>query len=73
MKETPSTQSEPIPILRLLDAKLAELLALREELETREESFTDIEKRKALVQQIIDLTHQIQALRVVIGLFSEED
>ena len=60
-------------ILKSLNGKLDELLALREELETREESFTDVEKRKALVQGIIDLTHQIQALRVVIGLFSEEE
>jgi len=60
-------------ILRTLNAKLAELLALRGELEAREESVESITDKKQLMQEIVDLTHQIQALRVVIGLFSEEE
>jgi hypothetical protein len=62
-----------MPMLDTLNAKLEELLALREELETREEMADSIDEKKELIQGIIDLTHQIQALRVVIKLFFEEE
>jgi hypothetical protein len=62
-----------MPMLDTLNAKLDELLALREELEAREEMAGSIEEKKELLQGIIDLTHQIQALRVVIELFTEEE
>jgi len=55
-----------------LNNKLQELLQTREDLEAREGAAQDLDEKKALVQQTIDLTHQIQALRIVIGLFRGE-
>lgn len=68
-----NTKREIKRVLESLNAKLAELLELRGELEACEESAEGIEEKKQLLQEIVDLTHQIQALRVVIGLFSEEE
>ena len=59
-------------LVEILDKKLQELLQTREDLEAREGAAVDLEEKKTLVQETIDLTHQIQALRLVIGLFTKE-
>ena len=53
-----------------LKYKLQELLQTREDLEVREGAAQDLEEKKALVQETIDITHQIQALRIVIEMFT---
>ena len=58
-------------LLPVLDSKLQELIQLREELEAQENAAQDLAEKKALLQQTIDLTHQIQALRIVMDLFTE--
>lgn len=54
-----------------LKAKLAEMILLREDIEMQENFAIDLAEKKAVIQQLIDVSHQIQALKVVIGLFSE--
>lgn len=58
-------------LLSALDNKLQELIQLREEIEAQENAAQDLAEKKALLQQTIDLTHQIQALRIVMDLFVE--
>lgn len=55
----------------VLKVKLAELILLREDIEMQENFAIDLDEKKAVIQQLIDVSHQIQAVRVVIGLFSE--
>jgi hypothetical protein len=59
-----------INLVKTLEIKLQELIQSREALEARESAATDLDEKKALIQQVIDLTHQIQALRIVIELFA---
>jgi len=55
----------------VLQQKLAEMILLREEIEMQENFAADLAEKKAVIQQQINVSHQIQALKVVIGLFSE--
>jgi predicted flavoprotein YhiN len=55
----------------VLKEKLAEMILLREEIEMQENFAADLAEKKAVIQQQINVSHQIQALKVVIGLFSE--
>lgn len=55
----------------VLKAKLAEMILLREDIEMQENFAIDLAEKKAAIQQLIDVSHQIQALKVVIGLFGE--
>jgi predicted flavoprotein YhiN len=57
-------------ILAALKEKLAELILLREDIKAQENVAKNLAEKKELVQQLIDLTHQIQAVRLVIDLFS---
>ena len=57
-------------ILAALKEKLAELILLREDIKAQENFANNLTEKKELVQQLIDLTHQIQAVRLVIDLFS---
>ena len=70
---TPSPKTHQTTMIETLQEKLAELLQVRDELEARERRARSKSKKRELLQGIIDLTHQIQALRVVIELFSEKD
>jgi hypothetical protein len=63
-------KANKIKLVETLDSKLQELIQSREALEARESAATDLDEKKALIQQVIDLTHQIQALRIVIELFA---
>ncbi len=56
-----------------LKEKLAVLILLREDINAQERFAEDIAERKELVQQIIIVAHQIQALRTVIKLFTDEE
>ena len=56
-------------LLLTLDSKLQLLIQSREDIETQLTAAQNVEEKKALVQETIDLTHQIQALRIVIDLF----
>jgi hypothetical protein len=58
-----------INLVKTLEIKLQELIQSREALEARESAAKELEEKKVLVQQTIDITHQIQALRIVIDLF----
>lgn len=60
-------------LLETLDNKLQELNQYREDLEARVSAAQDLEDKKSLVQQSIDLTHQIQALRVVLELYTVDE
>ena len=60
-------------MIETLENTLKELLQLREDLEIREESELENREKKELIQQIIDLTHQIQAVRVVIDLYAVDE
>ena len=57
--------------LGVLKVKLAELILLREDVEMQENFAIDLAEKKVAIQQLIDVTHQIQALRTVIKLFAE--
>ena len=57
-------------ILAALKEKLTELILLREDIKAQENVAKNLAEKKELVQQLIDLTHQIQAVRLVIDLFS---
>ena len=54
----------------VLKAKFVELILLREDIEMQENFAIDLAERKEVIQQLIDVTHQIQAVKVVIDLFS---
>lgn len=55
----------------VLKEKLAEMILLKEDIEMQENFAIDLAEKKAVIQQLIDVSHQIQALKVVIGLFAE--
>ncbi len=55
-----------------LKQKLAEMILLKEDIEMQENFAADLEEKKAIIQELINVTHQIQALRTVIQLFSED-
>ena len=57
--------------LAVLKVKLAELILLREDIEAQENFAIDLDEKKETIQQLINVTHQIQALRTVISLFAE--
>ena len=59
--------------LAVLKVKLAELILLREDIEAQENFAIDLDEKKATIQQLINVTHQIQALRTVISLFAESE
>ena len=59
--------------LAVLKEKYAELILLREEINTRERFAEALAEKKALVQQLIEVNHQIQAVKQVIGLFAGGD
>jgi hypothetical protein len=71
-KKASITKKQIRTIQETLHIKLGELLLLREEVEYRENLSDDLGERKELVQQLIDLNHQIQAVRSVIELFTEK-
>lgn len=56
----------------VLKAKLAEMILLREDIDMQENFAIDLAEKKEAIQQLIDVSHQIQALKVVIGLFTEK-
>ena len=55
----------------VLKAKFVELILLREDVEMQENFAMDLAEKKEVIQQLIDVSHQIQAVKVVIGLFAE--
>lgn len=55
----------------VLKEKLAELILFQEEIDMQEKFAKDLAEKKAIVQQLINISHQIQAVKVVIGLFEE--
>lgn len=55
----------------VLKAKLAGMILLREDIEMQENFAIDLAEKKEVIQQLIDVSHQIQAIKVVIGLFAE--
>ena len=55
----------------VLKAKLAEMILLREDIEMQENFAIDLAEKKAVIQQLINVSHQIQALRTVIELFAD--
>jgi len=55
----------------VLKVKLAELILLREDIEMQENFAKDLDEKKEVIQQLINVSHQIQAVKVVIGLFAE--
>ena len=57
--------------LAVLKVRLAELILLREDIEAQENFAIDLAEKKEIIQQIINVAHQIQALRTVIDLFAE--
>jgi len=57
----------------VLKVKLAEMILLKEDVEMQENFAIDLAEKKAVIQQLIVVTHQIQALRTVIQLFAEEE
>ena len=57
--------------LAVLKVKLAEMILLREDIEMQENFAKDLDEKKEIIQQIINVAHQIQALRTVIALFTE--
>ncbi|MGB2963658.1 MAG: hypothetical protein WBB69_06695 [Anaerolineales bacterium] len=59
--------------LAALKEKLAELILLREGIVAQENSVKNLAKKKELIQQLIDVTHQTQAIKVVIDLFAEAE
>ena len=67
------TQKLKKDTLAVLKEKLAEMILLREEIEAQENFAIDYAEKKAIVQQIIDVVHKIQALKTVIRLFAEEE
>ena len=59
--------------LAALKEKLAELILLRENIVAQENVAKNLAEKKELVQQLIDVTHQIQAIKVVIDLFADAE
>ena len=59
--------------LAALKEKLAELILLREDIVAQENVAKNLAEKKELVQQLIDVTHQIQAIKVVIDLFADAE
>ena len=59
--------------LAVLKVKLAELILLREDIEAQENFAIDLDEKKETIQQLIIVTHQIQAFRTVISLFAESE
>lgn len=57
--------------LGVLKQKLAVLILHREDLEMQENFAIDLAEKKEVIQQIIIVNHQIQALKTVISLFTE--
>lgn len=57
----------------VLKEKLAEMILLLEDIEMQENFAKDLDEKKAVVQQLIDVSHQVQALKTVIKLFAEEE
>ena len=55
-----------------LKAKLGEMILLREDIEAQENFAIDLDEKKKTIQQLINVSHQIQALRTVIELFAED-
>ena len=55
----------------VLKVKLAEMILLKEDIEMQENFAADLAEKKEIIQQLIDITHQIQALRTVIKLFAD--
>ena len=56
----------------VLKVKLAEMILLKEDIEMQENFAADLAEKKAVIQHLIDVSHQIQALRTVIELFAED-
>jgi hypothetical protein len=54
-----------------LKEKLAVMILLREDIEAQENFAIDLAEKKEIIQQIINVAHEIQALRTVISLFAE--
>ncbi len=54
----------------VLRDKLNELILEREYLNTREKFAEEMAEKKAIIQQLIEINHQIQALKTVIELLS---
>ena len=56
-----------------LKEKLAVMILLREDIEAQENFAIDLAEKKEIIQQIINVAHQIQALRTVIALYGEKE
>jgi len=55
----------------VLKEKLAEMILLKEDIDMQENFAIDLAEKKEYIQQLIIVTHQIQALRTVIALFAD--
>jgi len=59
--------------LGVLKVKLAEMILLKEDIEMQENFAADLDEKKEVIQRLIDVTHQVSALRTVIKLFAEDE
>jgi len=67
------TKKQKKDISAALKEKLAVMILLREDIEAQENFAIDLAEKKEIIQQIINVAHQIQALRTVIDLFAENE
>ncbi len=67
------TREENKTTLTALKEKHGRLILLREDLEAQENFAIDFAEKKEIIQGLINVNHQIQALKVVIDLFSESE
>jgi len=67
------TKKQKKDISAVLKEKLAVMILLREDIEAQENFAIDFAEKKEIIQQIINVAHQIQALRTVIDLFAESE
>ena len=71
-REIRNTKKLKKDTLAVLKVKLAEMILLREDIEAQENFAIDLDEKKKTIQQLINVSHQIQALRTVIELFAED-
>ena len=68
-----NTKKQKKDTIAALKEKLAVMILLREDIEAQENFALDLAEKKEIIQQIIIVAHQIQALRTVISLFAESE
>jgi len=72
-REIRNTKKLKKDTLGVLKEKLAELILLKEDIDMQENFAADLDEKKEIIQQLINVTHQTQALRTVIALFAEDE